>query len=293
MRVTTFASVLSGETEALADRLRASLVAVRSEAGGGSGTVWSRDGLIITNHHVAPTDAVTVVLPDGSERPGRVIGRDEANDLALVRVDAELTPLAVGDSHGVRAGAMVFAIGNPWGQRGTLTSGVVFGRGGAGTEMGTPVADVIRADIRLAPGNSGGPLVDASGRLLGINAMIAGGMGVAIPVHAVQAFVAALEPGEPGRLGVTLQAVAIPEGIAASFALETEGLMFTGIEPGSAAEVAGLLPGDVLLAIGETDRGARRVARRLQRLRAGKPVELSLLRGGKVVRATATPAVRS
>mgnify|MGYP001398537557 CR=1 FL=1 len=181
------ARVISESGGELAERLLRSLVTIRSEAGGGSGTAWSADGLIVTNHHVAPGEVVRVVLPDGSDVEGRVVGRDVANDLALVRVDARLEPLERGDSRGVRPGMLVFAIGNPWGQRGTLTRGIVFGRGNVGNEFEAPVRDVIRADIRLAPGNSGGPLVDAAGRLLGINSMVVGGMGVAIPVHTVEA----------------------------------------------------------------------------------------------------------
>lgn len=285
--------VISEAGEALAERLLRSLVTIRSEAGGGSGTAWGADGLVVTNHHVAPGERVSVVLPDGRETDGSVIGRDEANDLAMVRVPAVLEPLEPGDSRAVRPGMLVFAIGNPWGQRGTLTRGIVFGRGNAGAETEAPVREVIRADIRLAPGNSGGPLVDAAGRLLGINSMIVGGMGVAIPAHTVQAFAEGVEEGEPGVLGVTMQAVPIPAAMAASFSLSREGLMLTGIEPGSAAELAGLLPGDVLVGIGGADRDIRAVARRLRGLRAGRPVELSLLRGGRVVHTRATPAVRA
>lgn len=287
------ARVISEAGEALAGRLMRSLVAIRSEAGGGSGTAWSADGLVVTNHHVAPGARVSVALPDGRETDGRVIRRDESNDLAMVRVGAELEPLELGDSRAVRPGILVFAIGNPWGQRGTLTRGIVFGRGNAGAETEAPVREVIRADIRLAPGNSGGPLVDAAGRLLGINSMIVGGMGVAIPAHTVRAFSDGVEEGKPGVLGVTLQAVAIPEGIAASYSVEREGLMLTGVEPGSAAEAAGLLPGDVLMGLGGVGEDIRLVARRLRGLRAGRPVELSLLRGGKVVQARAIPTARS
>lgn len=282
---------ISRAGESLAERLLRSLVSIRSEAGGGSGTAWSADGLVITNHHVVPAGNPSVILPDGREVHGTVIARDEANDLAMVRVAATLEPLPAADSRAIRPGMLVFAIGNPWGQRGTLTRGIIFGCGNTSTETESPVRDVIRADIRLAPGNSGGPLVDAEGRLLGINSMIVGGMGVAIPVHTVQAFAANLEDGEPGRLGLTLQAVAIPPAIAASYSVAEEGLMLTGIEPGSPAEAAGLIPGDLLVGVAETAGDARAVARRLRSLRAGKPVELSLLRGGRLVHTRATPAV--
>jgi serine protease Do len=291
--MTSPATTLALEGAELARRLANGLVSIRSEAGGGSGTAWTADGLIITNHHVATTDRVEVTLPENSGHTGRVIARDEAHDLALVRVDAALTPLEHGDSRALRPGNLVFAIGNPWGQRGTLTRGIVLTRSASGLETDAPVRDVIRADIRLAPGNSGGPLADASGRLVGINSMIVGGMGVAIPIHTVQAFLASHEDLEPGVLGITLLPVAIPGAIAASYALEPEGLMLTGVEPGSPADAAGLLPGDLLVGIGEARGSVRNVASRLRRIRAGQPVELAIIRGGSLVSTRATPAVRS
>jgi serine protease Do len=183
------ADSVAAATGDLAATLRASLVAIRSDAGGGAGTAWRSDGLIITNNHVVPGDAAEVLLPDGRALPGRVVARDPGHDLAAVRVEASLTPVAVADSTRLRAGEMVFAIGNPWGIRGSVTAGIVFGVGPA-IEDSVPVAKVIRADIRLAPGNSGGPLADSRGRVVGINSMVAGGMGVAIPSNTVTEFLA-------------------------------------------------------------------------------------------------------
>jgi serine protease Do len=291
--MTSPATTLTFEGAELAWRLSQGLVSIRSGAGGGAGTAWTTDGLIVTNHHVAPGDRVEVTLPDDSGREGRVIARDEANDLALIRVDAELTPLEHGDSRSLRPGNLVFAIGNPWGQRGTLTRGVVLTRGAGGLETDAPVRDVIRADIRLAPGNSGGPLADAAGRVIGINAMIVGGMGVAIPVHTAEAFIDSHEEAEPGVLGVTLMPVAIPGAMAAAFALTPEALMLTGIEPGSPADSAGLLPGDLLVGVAGAGGGVRSIAGRLRRIHAGRPVELSILRGGSLVTTRATPVVRT
>lgn len=284
---------LSEEAAALAAYLDRVLVTVRSNAGGGSGTSWTADGLIVTNHHVVPGDSATVVVQDGSEYRAEVEARDPEHDLALLRVEAQLTPAVAGDSRSVRPGALVVAIGNPWGQRGTLTSGIVLARGPSDDENAVRIPDVIRADLRLAPGNSGGPMVNARGEVVGINSMIAGGVAVAIPSHTVVEFVAGAAAGKPGFLGVSLQPVQIPHAIAASYQVDDDtALMLTGIEPGSAAEQAGLLPGDIVLGIGE-HRGLRHLGPALKSMRAGRPLDLHLLRGGKVVQAHATPAVRA
>ena len=123
--------------------------------------------------------------------------------------------------------------------------------------------------------------------------MIVGGMGVAIPVHTVQAFAASHAGGEPGILGITLLPVAMPGAVAAAYSLESEALMVTAIEPGSPAESAGLLPGDLLVGIGHAHGNIGCLARRLRNLHAGASIELSIVRGGSLVTAKATPVVRS
>ena len=287
-------SRFSTEAAALAARLNSVLVTVRSRAGGGSGTAWASDGLIVTNNHVMPDDTAIVVLHDGAEFEATVEARDPGHDLALLRVKAELTAAEPGDAAALKAGSLVFAIGNPWGQRGTLTSGIVLSNHGATEENPAHLQDVVRADLRLAPGNSGGPLTDARGRVVGINCMITGGMAVAIPVHTVQDFVLRSEPGEPGFLGISILPVQVPHAIAASYELEEDaGLMLTGIDPGSPAELAGLLPGDVMLGIGTGRRGMEHVSGALKGMRAGRRLDLSLLRGGQLVEVAATPVSRN
>ncbi|MGH2634145.1 MAG: S1C family serine protease, partial [Tepidiformaceae bacterium] len=186
---TQVAENMAEATGDLATTLRASLVAIRSHAGGGAGTAWRSDGLIVTNNHVVPGDEAEVLLPDGRTLPGRVVAREPDHDLAAVRVEAALTPVTPADSSKLRAGEMVFAIGNPWGIRGSVSAGIVFGVGPA-VEDGVPMRNAIRADIQLAPGNSGGPLADARGLVVGINSMIAGGMGVAVPANTIVEFIA-------------------------------------------------------------------------------------------------------
>ena len=223
-----------------------------------------------------------------------VVDRSPESDLALLKVRADgLEPIEPADSGALRVGEVVFATGNPWGQRGTLTAGIVMATHASAPEGEVASGSVIRADLRLAPGNSGGPLVNARGQVVGINSMIAGGMAIAVPSNTVVEFVAGSVPGEHGFLGVQFQPVPLPEAVAASYKLpEPAGLMLTLVEPGSPAERAGLLPGDILLGV-DQHRGVRAIGSRFERMRAGKPVKLALLRGGVAREAEATPGVRA
>ncbi len=145
----------------------------------GAGVIWHPDGLILTNAHVAHRD-VTVVLADGRARSARLVARDPQRDLAALLVDATGLPAArIGDSAALRVGELVLAVGNPLGLVRALSAGLVHAVG--------PRA--IHADLRLAPGNSGGPLADARGRVVGLNAMIVGGLAVAVPSREAQRFV--------------------------------------------------------------------------------------------------------
>lgn len=267
---------LGDELEALAACVRRGVVAVRSRAGGGSGTAWRSDGVIVTNSHVVPTDEANVVLHDHRELKARVVARDTGRDLAVLRVDAVLEPLEVA-SGAARPGQLVFAVGNPWGFRGVVTAGIVHNAGHATGEGPALLDGSIRADLDLAPGNSGGPLVDAAGRVLGINAMIVGGMAVALPAAMAQALV---ESGSPPRgfLGITAQPVPVPAAVAASYG--EAGLLLTDIERGSPAEAAGLLPGDILLAVDGARGDLRLVAAGLKGMRPGASLQFELLRGG-------------
>jgi serine protease Do len=172
----------------LAERLRRVTVEVRGAGRGhGSGVIWSPEGRIVTNAHVA-RGRPTVVLSDDRAFEAEVIAWDPAWDLAVLRIEARELPVAeIGDSDALRVGELAFAVGSPFGLRGALSAGMIHAvpRGGpAGSRF-------IRADLRLAPGNSGGPLADARGRVVGINAMIHGGLALAIPSNAVERFLGA------------------------------------------------------------------------------------------------------
>jgi serine protease Do len=165
-------------------RVRRSTVHVYDDAGRGAGVVW-RDGLVVTNAHVVSRARPFVETGAGRTR-GRLVARDERFDLALVYADLsglDAHPADARDSAGLRCGEIVIAVGNPIGLSGAAATGTVIHAG----------KRFVAADVRLAPGNSGGPLVDAAGCVVGINSMIAGGQALAVPVETVRAFVAAAE----------------------------------------------------------------------------------------------------
>jgi serine protease Do len=167
----TFTQVM----DELVQRVMPSLVIVRGHRfGAGSGIVWDAAGLILTNNHVVGRHNPVVILQDNREFESRLLARDPDVDLALLSIDATgLTPLAPAPAS-PRVGEMVFAFGHPWGQRNTVTRGIVSALVTAENRRGEKLP-VVRSDVPLAPGNSGGPLVNAKGEVVGINAMIIGG----------------------------------------------------------------------------------------------------------------------
>ena len=214
----------------IAERLQRSTVRVfTGDRGSGSGVVWSADGLIVTNAHVARGDKAEIELWDGRRFQARVEARDPRRDFARLRIAARgLEAVAAGDSEGLRAGEAVIAVGNPLGFAGVVSTGVVHS---VGALPGMGRQRWIRTSVRLAPGNSGGPLASAEGRVVGINTAIVNGLGVAAPSAAVVDFV---QRGGAPTLGVTLRALPF-------------GLAILEIDRGAAAASAGLQVGDVLL----------------------------------------------
>jgi serine protease Do len=228
-----------GET---AERLRRSTVQITiAKCSSGSGVIWTTGGTIVTNAHVASEDRVDVKLWDGRSYPGTVTARDLRRDLAKLQVKAlDLPAVTPGDSRSLRIGELVIAVGNPLGFIGALTTGVLHALG--------PIPQLgrlpwVQADVRLAPGNSGGPLADAQGRVIGINTMVAGGLALAIPSRDVAAF---LEKGASSPLlGVVLRPVWLPMVLSQ----RRFGLVILETKPASAAERASLFPGDILTGV--------------------------------------------
>jgi serine protease Do len=182
-------------TEALSEviiSLRRSLVVVHNgHQSAGAGIVWQSEGKIITNFHVIAHGRPMVTLPDGQGLPARVIAQEPEIDLALLQVDSvDLPAVSIANSRDIHVGQIVLAIGHPWGQRAVVTGGIISGMGTAAVRGRRKVIPIIRSDVILAPGNSGGPLVNAAGGVLGINTLIVGGdLGVAIPSQLVDDFI--------------------------------------------------------------------------------------------------------
>jgi len=171
----TFNGTFTQVIHELVQQVMPSLVVVRGHRyGAGSGIVWDANGLILTNNHVVGRRMPIVLLQDDREYESKLVARDPNVDLALLSIDAtDLTPLKPA-SASPRVGEMVFALGHPWGQRNTVTRGIVSALLTVQNRRGDKLP-IVRSDAPLAPGNSGGPLVNASGEVAGINAMIVGG----------------------------------------------------------------------------------------------------------------------
>jgi S1-C subfamily serine protease len=232
----------------------------RERQGGGSGFVFTPDGLVLTNSHVVHKAlSIKVSLADGRRVPARLIGEDPATDLAVVQIDApNLTAAELGDSQKLRVGQVAIAIGNPYGFQYTVTAGVVSALGRSlRSYSGRMIDDVIQTDAALNPGNSGGPLVSSDGRVVGVNtATIMGAQGLcfAIGINTAK-FVAGrlLRHGRIQRayIGIEAQTVPLHRRLVRFYDLAKEtGVLVTGVANESPAGRAGLLEGDVVVAFG-------------------------------------------
>ncbi|ACK49922.1 peptidase S1 and S6 chymotrypsin/Hap [Methylocella silvestris BL2] len=228
--------------------------------GSGSGVIVSPDGLILTNSHVVGgARRATVTTLDGRNLSGRVLGDDPDTDLALVRVDENVTlPAArLGDSKRLKPGEIAVAIGNPLGFDSTVTAGVISALGRSlRSNNGRMIDDVIQTDAALNPGNSGGPLVASNGAVIGVNtAIIAGAQGICFAVAANTARFVLGELVAHGRvrrayLGVGASTIVLPRRIALRLGLEqTTGAVISQVEKDGPADHAGLLTGDIVLAV--------------------------------------------
>lgn len=277
-----------------------SVVKIDAERGGGSGVLFTPDGLILTNSHVVErAGTLTAVLSDGRSMRADLVGQDADTDLAVVRVAGSSLPWAtLGDSHAVRVGQIAIAIGNPYGFHHSVTAGVVSAMGRSlRSRSGRLMDDIIQTDAALNPGNSGGPLVTTNGDVIGVNtAMIPAAQGLCFAIGSNTArFVAAhlIRDGRIRRsfIGVQGQRVPVSRAIARANQLaSTSGVLVVSVEPGSPAETAGLREGDVILAFaGEAIAGVDDLHRQLTEERIGQPAALTILRGTRRRALTAVP----
>jgi serine protease Do len=224
----------------VAEALRRTTVQVGGGRGYGSGVILSAEGLIVTNAHVVRSSHSQVQLWDGRTLEAVVTSRDLTRDLAALLASASGLPTAtLADSSKARVGELVLAVGNPLGFVGALSTGIIHA---AGAVRGLGMSSWLQADVQLAPGNSGGPLADAQGRVLGINTMVAGGLALAIPSNDVARFLA--NGPSHSLLGIEVRPVRI--------VVRDEnriGLLVIGVNPGGPASMASLMIGDILIGV--------------------------------------------
>lgn len=225
----------------IAERLRRSTVQVRSgRRGQGSGIIVSAHGTIVTNAHVVASNQLEIQLWDGSRVPADLLQRDTIRDLAILQIPRAGLPAApFGDSERLRVGELAIAIGNPFGFIGALTTGVIHAIGSV-ARLGP--GKWIQTDVQLAPGNSGGPLANARGEVIGVNTMIAGDVGLAVPSNSVSRLLR--RQTSPAPLGVVIRPVQVrPRGKARL------GLAVLEISENGAAQRASLMAGDVIVGV--------------------------------------------
>lgn len=254
-------SVVSVLTDAAIDR-----PSVRGGGGQGSGFFLSEDGLVATNAHVIESARrIAVVLPDGRQVAARVIGTDAATDLAVLRVEASGPFRAVrwGDPDALSPGAWVIAVGNPYGLGGSVSVGILSARG---REIGVgPFDDYLQTDAAINWGNSGGPMFDVEGRVVGVNTAILSptggsvGIGFAISASVARPALEVLASGRRFRRGfMAISVQDMTPALADALGLgEPCGVLINGVQPGGPAARAGVRPGDVLLSVGWWRAGGR------------------------------------
>ncbi len=300
-KVSSPAQLLESLSDAIAyvaEKVAASVVRVGSgRRFGGSGVVWSSDGYVVTaSHVVGRLSEVEVGLSDGRSFHAKVLGHDQYSDVALLKIDADkITPIELGDSERVRAGQFVLALANPFGEQPSVTSGIITSpkrtiRGWWGRLM----ENVVVTDAPLNPGYSGGPLVDAAGRMIGLNVAYVYSRGIAIPISTVKNVADRLaHEGKMKRayIGIVSDTISLPEEIAKQPQIQQdEGLIVLSVASDTPAKRAGLAMGDVIVKFDQKPiMSVYDLHRLLTEEVIGKPTKLSLLRGEKLTELTITP----
>jgi len=275
------------------------------QEGQGSGFIIDRDGHVLTNYHViADARQVEVTMHNRKKYRATVVGTDRSHDLAIIQIKApDLNPMVLGDSRNLQVGQKVYAIGNPFGLSGTLTSGIVSSIRSVQEPDGMTIDEAIQTDAAINPGNSGGPLLNSHGEVIGINTMIASsvgqnaGIGFAIPINTAKAVLNdLLTLGRVRRPALGVVTLPISPDIADQLGLASDsGLLIIRVGPGGAAERAGLqggteraylgntpimLGGDLIIAIdGQDVQDQQELSRVMNNHRAGDSVRVTIYRG--------------
>ncbi|MHB1867577.1 MAG: S1C family serine protease [Nitrososphaerales archaeon] len=271
-----------------------SVVQVSSGRGIGTGVVWDKEGLVATNSHVIGRASKLEVAFVGGERlAATVVGQDRFSDVAVLKIEKGKTilkPIERGDSEDLATGQFVLALANPYGDRVGASSGIITNPRG---RMGGPWSDnLVITDVRLNRGYSGGPLLNASGRMIGMNAAMFANRGIAIPIRAVSAVIAELSKSgsiKRAYLGIISNPITLPEESAKELG-QNEGLIVLSVEPGTPAKKAGVAVGDILVKL-----DSKRVESYfdlhglLTSGVIGKETALSVLRGEKLTELKITP----
>ena len=271
--------------------------------GAGSGVIFTPDGFVLTNSHVvAGASAIDATLTDGRTLPAYLVGDDPDSDLAVLRLHADhLSHAEIGDSGAIRVGQLVIAIGNPFGFQCTVTAGVVSALGRSlRSASGRLIEDIVQTDAALNPGNSGGPLVTAQGRIIGINtAIIRAAQGICFAIASNTAKFVVTELIRHGRvrrsfIGVAGQTTPLTRRVIRHHGLTAEsGARIMSISPGSPAAAAGLEVGDIIVALdGTAVTGVDTLHRLLTAERIGTAATLTVLRLTQRIQLRITPAAR-
>jgi len=257
----------------------------------GSGFVIDPDGFILTNNHVVDeSKKVEVVLAGGKKYTAKVVGRDQQLDIALIKINAgkRLTELTLGDSNKAKTGQWVVAMGNPFGLENNVTVGVISGKGRELPEA--PFVDFIQTDAAIYPGNSGGPLVDLDGNVIGINTAVVPGtqVGFSIPINRVKRILPQLRKGERvarGYIGVRMAPISrLPERAATE-----KGVLVVKTSSGGPAEKAGIRQNDVIIGYnGKSIANPNELAMLVDKSKPGQQAEVKVARSGSELTVTLT-----
>jgi len=296
-KVTEQAGILQSFSDAIAQVVKTaspSVVQVSSGRGVGTGVVWDKEGHVVTNSHVlGRSNKIEVTLSGGETMEAAIVGQDRYSDIAVLKVEGgnSLQPISRGNSEGLATGQFVLALANPFGDTVAAASGIITnpkGRlGGQWTD------DLVITDVKLNRGYSGGPLLDASGRMVGMNTAYFANRGVAIPIGVVTTIAKEISSNgslKRAYLGIVSNPLTLPEEVAKELG-QTEGLIVLSVEPGTPAKKAGVAVGDIIVALdSKKTESYNDLFRALAGGIIGKATKLTVLRGEKATELSIVPS---